>query len=105
MSEKRDFHDLTAFTAALPERGVLMAIDVGTKTLGLALSDRTRLLASGLETLWRKKLSKDLEALLPLAAKCEVVAYVIGHPIMMDGRKGPRAQASATLASNACTLE
>jgi putative holliday junction resolvase len=98
MTTKRDFHDLAGFAAALPTTGVVMAIDVGTKTLGLALSDRTRLLASGLETLWRKKLTKDLESLLPLAAKCEVVAYVIGHPINMDGTKGPRAQASAAFA-------
>lgn len=98
MTAKRDFHDLTGFAAALPQRGVIMAIDVGTKTLGLALSDRTRLLASGLETLWRKKLTKDLEILLPLAGKYEVTAYVIGHPIKLDGTKGPRAQASAAFA-------
>lgn len=94
----RNFHDLAGFVAALPMPGALMAIDVGTKTLGLALSDRSRILASGLETLWRKKLSKDLEMLLPLAAKHEVVAYVIGHPINLDGTKGPRAQASAAFA-------
>ncbi len=98
MTPKRDFHDLIGFAAALPTNGVIMAIDVGTKTLGLALSDRTRMLASGLETLWRKKLTKDLERLLPLAAKCEVAAYVIGHPIHLDGSKGPRAQASAAFA-------
>jgi putative holliday junction resolvase len=98
MTPKRDFHDLMGFAAALPVPGVIMSIDVGTKTLGLALSDRTRLLASGLETLWRKKLSKDLEILLPLAVKHEVAAYVIGHPINMDGTKGPRAQASAAFA-------
>jgi putative holliday junction resolvase len=98
MTAKRDFHDLAGFAAALPTIGVVMAIDVGTKTLGLALSDRTRLLASGLETLWRKKLSKDLDVLLPLAEKYDVVAFVVGHPINLDGTKGPRAQASAAFA-------
>jgi putative holliday junction resolvase len=98
MSTKRDFHDLVGFAAALPVTGVIMAIDVGTKTLGLALSDRTRMLASGLETLWRRKLSKDLEILLPLAVKYEVAAFVIGHPINLDGKTGPRAQASAAFA-------
>ena len=95
---KRDFRDLDPFVAALPERGVLMSIDVGTKTLGLALSDRTRMLASGLETIRRVKLTKDLAILLPLAAKHEVAGYVIGLPINMDGSTGPRAQASTAFA-------
>ena len=95
---KRNFQDLDAFVAALPERGVLMSIDVGTKTLGLALSDRTRMLASGLQTIRRVKLTRDLEVLLPLAAKHEVTGYVIGWPIHMDGSMGPRAQASTAFA-------
>ena len=95
---KRDFRDLEAFVAALPGRGVLMSIDVGTKTLGLALSDRTRMLASGLETIRRVKLIKDLAVLLPLAAKHDVVGYVIGLPINMDGSMSPRAQASTAFA-------
>ena len=95
---KRNFQDLDIFVAALPERGVLMSIDVGTKTLGLALSDRTRMLASGLETIRRVKLTRDLQILLPLAAKHEVIGFVIGWPINMDGSTGPRAQASAAFA-------
>lgn len=95
---KRNFQDLDAFVAALPERGVLMSIDVGTKTLGLALSDRTRMLASGLETIRRVKLTRDLQVLLPLAATHEVIGYVIGLPINMDGSTGPRAQASTAFA-------
>lgn len=95
---KRNFQDLDAFVTALPERGVLMSIDVGTKTLGLALSDRTRMLASGLETIRRVKLTRDLQVLLPLAARHEVIGYVIGLPINMDGSMSPRGQASTAFA-------
>ena len=94
----RDFRDVAAFFQTLPARGVLMSIDVGTKTLGLALSDTTRLVASGLDTIRRTKLTRDLQILLPLAEKYGVTGYVIGHPINLDTTIGPRAQASAAFA-------
>ncbi len=93
-----DLLDIVAFAAALPARGTLIGIDAGTKTLGLALSDRTRMIASGLETIRRVKLKLDLAHLLPLAAKHEVCGFVIGYPINLDGSKGPRAQATVSFA-------
>jgi putative holliday junction resolvase len=93
-----DFLDINLFAAALPARGPLLGIDAGSKTLGLALSDRTRLIASGLETIRRVKLTLDLAHLLPLAAKHEVSGFVIGYPINLDGSKGPRVQATVSFA-------
>jgi putative holliday junction resolvase len=98
MTQPNDFHDLPGFTAALPLRGCLVGIDVGTKTLGLALSDTTRIIASGLETIRRTKLNPDLARLATLSALHSVAGYVIGYPINMDGNKGPRAQATEAFA-------
>ena len=68
--------------AALPQRfrrfDRLMGLDLGTKTIGLALSDVERSLASPLETIARRKFTLDAEAMLKLAAKYEVAAFVIG---------------------------
>lgn len=84
--------------AALPQRfrrfDRLMGIDLGTKTIGLALSDVERRLASPLETIARRKFTLDAEAMLKLAAKYEVAAFVIGLPLNMDGTEGPRSQAT-----------
>ncbi|MFT4098428.1 MAG: Holliday junction resolvase RuvX [Rhodoblastus sp.] len=71
-----------------------MGIDLGTKTIGLALSDVERSLASPLETLARRKFTLDVEAMLKLAARFEVAVFVIGLPLNMDGTEGPRSQAT-----------
>jgi putative holliday junction resolvase len=94
----RDFMSIEAFAAPLPARGALIGIDVGTKTLGLALSDTTRMIASGLETIRRKKLTPDLEALMALSTKHQVVGYVVGYPFNLDGSRGPRTQATQAFA-------
>ena len=86
--------DLAAIPARLKRFDRLMGIDLGTKTIGLALSDVERSLASPLETIARKKFTLDVEAMLKLAAKFEVAAFVIGLPLNMDGTEGPRAQAT-----------
>jgi putative Holliday junction resolvase len=72
----------------------LMGLDLGTKTIGLGLSDVERRLASPLETIARKKFTEDARRLLALADKHEVVAFVIGLPLNMDSSEGPRAQAT-----------
>jgi putative holliday junction resolvase len=97
-SVQPDLTDVLAFAAALPNRGALIGIDAGTKTLGLALSDQTRMIASALETIRRQKLTLDLAHLLPLAETHTVCGFVIGYPINLDGSKGPRAQATISFA-------
>jgi putative Holliday junction resolvase len=72
----------------------LMGIDLGTKTIGLALSDVERRLASPLETIKRLKYSADVAKMLDLADRHGVAAFVIGLPLNMDGSEGPRAQST-----------
>lgn len=90
--------EVEAFASALPRTARLIGIDVGTKTLGLALSDLSRTIASGLETIRRTKFKADAERLLALVREHKVAGLVIGLPIGMDGSVGPRAQASRSFA-------
>ena len=91
--------------AALLGRGQrLMGLDLGTKTIGLALSDVERRLASPLETLKRGKFSVDAAALLARAEKFDVAGFVVGLPLNMDGSEGPRAQATRAFVRNLARL-
>ena len=80
--------------ANLARHSRLMGVDLGTKTIGLALSDVERRLASPLETIKRLKFTPDVERMLVLANKHNVAAFVIGLPLNMDGSEGPRVQAT-----------
>jgi len=95
---------LEAFASALPPGGRLICVDVGTKTLGLALSDVSRMIASALETIRRTKFREDAARLLELAAVHGVKGYVVGLPLNLDGTQGPRAQASRAFARNIAAL-
>jgi putative Holliday junction resolvase len=91
-----DFPELKA----LVPTGRLMALDVGTKTIGIATSDALRMLATPLATLRRGKLATDLAALGDLAKKHEIKALAIGLPLNMDGSEGPRCQSVRQFATN-----
>jgi putative Holliday junction resolvase len=93
-----------AFARALERGARLIGIDLGTKTLGLALSDVTRSIASGLTTLQRTRFAADAARLLALAAEHGVGGFVIGLPINLDGSQGPRAQATRAFARNLARL-
>lgn len=82
----------------------LIGIDLGTKTIGLALSDLERRIATPLETIRRSKFSKDAARLHELAEKFEVAALVIGLPLNMDGSEGPRVQSTRTFVRNFSAL-
>lgn len=90
--------------AALPPGARLLGLDLGTKTIGLALSDVGRSIATPLETLRRVKFGKDAEALLALAKKHGVGGLVLGLPLNMDGSEGPRAQATRAFVRNLAPL-
>lgn len=92
--------DVAAFAARLPARGALIGIDAGTKTLGLALSDITRTIASPLFVIRRTKFKADAAELLSLADKHAVCGLVLGFPINLDGTEGPRVQATRAFARN-----
>lgn len=91
---------LKEILAANPRGGRVMALDVGSKTIGIATSDLLRTLATPLATLKRGKLAVDLAALAELAAKHEVKALAIGLPLNMDGTEGPRCQSVRQFAAN-----
>lgn len=80
--------------------GRLLGIDVGSKTLGLALSDATRVIASPLLTLRRARFRDDAAALVRIVAEHAVSGLVIGLPVSMDGREGPRCQSVRQFAAN-----
>lgn len=91
--------DAEAF-AGLIGPGRLIGIDAGTKTLGLALSDTRRTIASSLETIRRTKFTADAQRLIALVEDRGVAGFVLGLPANMDGSEGPRAQATRAFARN-----
>src|SRR5260370_305357 len=95
-----EIRDLIELVPHLRRSQRLMGIDLGTKTIGLALSDVERRLATPLETLKRTKFSLDAAQLLTRAEKFDVGAFVIGLPLNMDGSEGPRAQSTRAFVRN-----
>ena len=91
---------LEALPARLAKGQRLLGLDVGAKTIGLAISDSGLAIASPLETIRRSKLAKDAEALRRLCAERAVGALVIGLPVNMDGSEGPRCQSTRDFARN-----
>jgi putative holliday junction resolvase len=92
--------DLVQLRCRVPEGRRLLGLDVGAKTIGLALSDATWSVASPVRTLPRSRLAKDLEALRALVSELEVGGLVIGLPVEMNGREGPRCQSVRQFARN-----
>jgi putative Holliday junction resolvase len=86
--------------ATLKPRARLLGLDVGTKTIGIALSDEGRVVASGRETIRRTRLARDLETLAALCGAEGVGGVVIGLPLNMNGSEGPRCQAVRQFASD-----
>ena len=99
-----DQNTVHLFAATLPERGALLGLDPGTKTIGIAVSDATRLIATGTETIQRKKFKADGARLLELIDDTQAVGIVIGLPLNMDGSEGPRAQSVRAFARNLSAL-
>ena len=87
-----------------PRRGALIGIDLGTKTIGVAVCDPDRKLAAGVETIARKNFTADAKRLLQLTAERRAVGFVLGLPINMDGSEGPRAQSTRAFARNLAKL-
>ncbi len=84
----------------IPEEGRLLCLDIGTKTIGLALSDGMRIVATPTETLQREKFTKDAEKLIQMIEEFRICAMVIGLPINMDGSEGPKCQSVRQFATN-----
>jgi putative Holliday junction resolvase len=98
------FDDPAAFAAALPPGRALIGLDLGTKTIGVAVSDTARRIASPLETIRRTKFTADAARLLALAEGRAIGGLVLGLPRNMDGSEGPRAQSARAFARNLAGL-
>jgi putative holliday junction resolvase len=84
----------------LPATGKILCLDLGTKTIGVAISDAMRYSATPLETIKRTKFTKDAERILELIAENAAVAIILGLPLNMDGSEGPRVQSTRAFARN-----
>lgn len=100
MAGKHPVTDSTDPLAAIPPAGKLLGLDLGTKTIGVAISDAMRYAATPLETIRRSKFTQDAERLIALAAENQAVAIVLGLPLNMDGTEGPRVQSTRAFARN-----
>jgi putative Holliday junction resolvase len=88
------------FAAALPSFGAICGLDLGTMTIGVAVSDSMRSVATPLETIKRKKFTLDAARLLEIAKARDLKGIVLGLPMNMDGSEGPRCQATRAFARN-----
>ena len=91
---------LAQAVAAMAPGSRLMGLDLGTKTIGVATSDRTRQIATPVETVARTKFAIDAARVLELAERETIGLIVLGLPVNMDGSEGPRAQSTRAFARN-----
>jgi len=85
---------------SLPVKARLIGVDLGAKTIGLAISDIERRLASPLKTLRRAAFARDADALTTILAEFDIAGIVLGLPLDLDGRDSPRAQSTRAFARN-----
>ena len=94
-------HDtIESLAAVLPRDGALTGLDLGDKTIGVAVSDRRRSVATPLETIRRRKFTTDAERLLRIIEDRNLKGLILGLPRNMDGSEGPRAQSTRAFARN-----
>jgi len=86
--------------AALPSGGVLMGLDTGTKTIGIALCDASWRFATAGKTINRRKFAQDKAQIAAIVAERGVCGMVIGLPLNMTGSESPRSQAARAMARN-----
>jgi len=96
--------DIIALPAALPAYTPLVGLDLGEKTIGVAVSDTTRLIASPMALIRKSKFTEDAAALFKLMDDRGARGLVIGLPVNMDGTEGPRCQSSRAFARNILRL-
>lgn len=96
--------DLAAFAAALPASGAVAGLDYGDKTIGIAISDLRRQVATPTEIIRRTKFTEDAARLMQIVAARQVCGLVLGLPLNMDGSRGPRVQSTEAFARNLTRL-
>ncbi|KUF09032.1 Holliday junction resolvase RuvX [Pseudoponticoccus marisrubri] len=96
--------DMEGFAAALPPMTALAGLDLGTKTIGVAVSDGLRSVATPLETIKRRKFTQDAARLVEILTERRIAGLVLGLPRNMDGSEGPRCQSTRAFARNLSAL-
>ncbi|MCJ8139621.1 Holliday junction resolvase RuvX [Falsirhodobacter halotolerans] len=95
---------IETFFNALPPHGAIAGLDFGDKTIGVAVSDLFRNVATPLQTIRRTKFTVDAEALLAIVRQRQLVGLILGLPLNMDGSEGPRVQKTRAFARNLSRL-
>lgn len=98
------YEDMAEMAVALPRLGALAGLDLGTKTIGVAVSDGMRQVASPLKVIRRRKFTLDAEDLLTIVKDRDISGLILGLPRNMDGSEGPRAQSTRAFARNLTKL-
>ncbi|WP_022705759.1 Holliday junction resolvase RuvX [Paracoccus zeaxanthinifaciens] len=96
--------DIADFMTALPPMGAIAGLDLGTKTIGVAVSDGLRSVATPITVVRRKKFGLDAQALLEIVADRDLKGLILGLPRNMDGSEGPRCQSTRAFARNLSRL-
>ena len=94
------FEEIEAFAEAIKPHQPLIGLDLGTKTIGIAVSDALHLSATPIETLKRIKFTSDAARLLEMIAERNIGGIILGLPRNMDGSEGPRCQSTRAFARN-----
>ena len=98
------FEDVAAFLATLPANRAICGLDLGDKTIGVAVSDLRRQAATPVTVIRRVKFTEDATRLLALVAERAIAGIVLGLPLNMDGSEGPRVQSTRAFARNLVKL-
>jgi len=98
------FDDIEGFAAALAPMQALAGLDLGEKTIGVAVSDSFLTVSTPLETIRRKKFGLDAARLLEISAERGLGGFILGLPLNMDGSEGPRCQSTRAFARNLSQL-
>ena len=94
------YENILDFAGSISKHTALMGLDLGSKTIGIAISDGLRSVASPLKTIKRTKFSEDVEILFHLISEREISGIILGLPKNMDGSEGPRCQSTRAFARN-----
>ncbi len=98
------YEDPTALFAVLPTNRAICGLDLGEKTIGVAVSDLRKSVATPIEVIRRTKFTEDAAKLLSILTERNIAAVILGLPLNMDGSEGPRAQSTRAFARNLVRL-
>ena len=99
------YENILNFAGSISKNSALMGLDLGSKTIGVAISDGLRTVATPLKTIKRTKFSEEVKILFNLIAEREISGIILGLPKNMDGSEGPRCQSTRAFARNIIRLK